>query len=299
MKVILFGGDGFLGRGLQDHFKQHNIDFKSIDIKDYDLIRLSNKHKCISDLEDVTHIVILASKIGKTLFETSAKSSGYYNTCLHNFMYDAIDEASTLYGKPYNVTYYSSSEVYGNLNSINDVITENSPFQFIENDDRYLYSMVKHKAENDYVRLHYNYPNIISSLKILYPFNIYGKNQKRGVVYEMIKSALKYNRIFFNKNTTRTMTGLKLASEMACSYILSDDDIYKNIADNRCSLTLKSLAHIIGDVLNINNIEYHECSEDNFIQYRHTSKPDEDIELSKSIMKDEIIELYEEIKNEI
>jgi hypothetical protein len=299
MKIILFGGDGFLGKGLQECLKGQSIDYKSIDVKDYDLIRYANMQKCIADLEDATHVVILASKIGKHLFETSAKSASYYNGCLHNFIYEAIETAAIKYGKPYNVTYYSSSELYGSLNSMDEIITENSPYQFIENNERYLYSMVKHKAENEYFRLHNDCPEIVSSLKILYPFNVYGKNQKRGVVYEMIKSALRHRKIFYSRDTTRTMTGLKLASEMSCSCILEEGNLCKNIADCRCSLTMKSLAYIIGAVLDISKIEYRESTTDDFIQYRHTSKPDEDIETAKSIMKNEILALAEEIKKEI
>ena len=68
MKVILFGGSGFLGQGLQEEFRNRNIDFKSIDKEDYDLINYKNLDKCIEDLKNISHVVILASKIGANLF---------------------------------------------------------------------------------------------------------------------------------------------------------------------------------------------------------------------------------------
>ena len=54
MKVILFGGNGFLGQGLQEEFRNRNIDFKSIDKEDYDLANYKNLNKCIENLKDIS-----------------------------------------------------------------------------------------------------------------------------------------------------------------------------------------------------------------------------------------------------
>lgn len=299
MKVILFGGSGFLGQGLQEELRNRNIDFKSIDKDDYDLINYKNLDKCIEDLKDISHIVILASKIGVDLFISDPISSAKYNEQIHKFIYDAIVFASKKYSKKYNVTYYSTSETYGSLNSINDVITENTSYDFIKGHDRYLYSYVKCQAETDYYKLNYEHPEIVSSVKIIHPFNIYGKNQKRGVIYNMIKSALNKKIICYNDDTTRTMTGLKLASKLSVDSILSNKNHHINVADNRCSLSMKSLAYIIKDILNLDDVNIISYLPDKFIQYRHTSKPDTNIELSKEVMRDEILELVEQIKVEI
>ena len=299
MKVILFGGNGFLGQGLQEELRNRNIDFKSIDKDDYDLINYKNLDKCIEDLKDISHIVILASKIGVDLFISDPISSAKYNEQIHKFIYDAIVFASKKYSKKYNVTYYSTSETYGSLNSINDVITENTPYDFIKGHDRYLYSYIKCQAETDYMKLNYEHPEIVSSIKIIHPFNIYGKNQKRGVIYNMIKSALNKKIICYNDDTTRTMTGLKLASKLSVDSILSNKNHHINVADNRCSLSMKSLAYIIKDILNLDDVNIISYLPDKFIQYRHTSKPDTNIELSKEVMRDEILELVEQIKVEI
>jgi nucleoside-diphosphate-sugar epimerase len=297
--IILLGGGGFLGQGLQEELRNRSIDFKSVDKEDYDLANYKNLNQCIEDLKDISHIVILASKIGSNLFMTNPVSSAKYNEQIHKFIYDAIIFASKKYSKSYNVTYYSTSETYGSLNSINDVITENTPYDFIKGHDRYLYSYVKWQAESDYMKLNYEHPEIVSSVKIIHPFNIYGKNQKRGVVYDMIRTALSKKTIGYSDDTTRTMTGLKFASKLSVDSILSDKNHHINIADNRCSLSMKSLAYIIKDTLQLNDINVIGYTPDKFIQYRHTSKPDVNIELSKEVMRDEILELAKQIKTEV
>jgi nucleoside-diphosphate-sugar epimerase len=149
------------------------------------------------------------------------------------------------------------------------------------------------------MKLNYEHPEIVSSVKIIHPFNIYGKNQRRGVVYDMIRTALSKKTIGYSDDTTRTMTGLKFASKLSVDSILSDKNHHINIADNRCSLSMKSLAYIIKDTLQLNDINVIGYTPDKFIQYRHTSKPDVNIELSKEVMRDEILELAKQIKTEV
>jgi hypothetical protein len=62
---------------------------------------------------------------------------------------------------------------------------------------------------------------------------------------------------------------------------------------------MKSLAYIIKDTLQLNDINVIGYTPDKFIQYRHTSKPDVNIELSKEVMRDEILELAKQIKTEV
>jgi hypothetical protein len=51
--------------------------------------------------------------------------------------------------------------------------------------------------------------------------------------------------------------------------------------------------------LQLNDINVIGYTPDKFIQYRHTSKPDTNIELAKEVMRDEILELADQIKTEV
>ena len=97
MYILLLGGNGFLGSGLQDEFRQRNIIFKSVDKEDYDLINYANIYRCVEDLKDTTHVVVLASKVGIDLFNTNPVPASKYNSLIHNFIIDAIKASSKLY----------------------------------------------------------------------------------------------------------------------------------------------------------------------------------------------------------
>ena len=293
--VILFGGDGFLGKGLQRELTKRNVLFKSIDIKDYDLVNFNNLARCIEDLKDITHIVILASKIGAVLFNTYAKISADYNKKLHTFMYEAIIRASRKYNKSYNVTYYSTSEIFGNRKSIDDIITDKSEYTFNINSDRQLYSYIKYEAEQDYIKLNYDCPDIVNSIKIIRPFNVYGQGQRRGVVYEMLMSLKNNNYIEYSEDTTRTMTNIDFASKYSTDVILADNNINVNIADKDYSMSMKTLAEVIKISLNRLDCKLIPKPKDTIVQYRHVSKITNDIDFLVKNMSQHIQKLYLEI----
>ena len=51
--------------------------------------------------------------------------------------------------------------------------------------------------------------------------------------------------------------------------------------------------------MQLNDINIIGYTPDKFIQYRHTSKPDANIELAKDIMRDEILELADQVKQDL
>lgn len=108
----------------------------------------------------------------------------------------------------------------------------------------------------------------------------------------MIKSALLENKIFYAKNTTRSMTDIEMTSIMSTDIILSNKNIKLNVVDPRNSLTMEALANIVNDVLHA-NCKLIELPPDTSIQYRHVSKVNNNIELSKHIMSPHILELAE------
>ncbi len=296
MNVLLLGGDGFLGQGLQQEFSYRDIQYKSLDIKDFDLHDVKNISKLTDSLEKYDNIVMLASKLGVKLFEIDPINAANYNKQIYDNVISAIKLASEKFKKSFNVTYYSTSEVFCSQKSINDFITENTSYNFDYSNPRHLYAYVKWQAEDELFKINSKHPEIISTVKIIRPFNIYGRNQKRGVLYDMIKSVLKDNTIFYSKDTTRSMTDIDMTNIMSTDIILSTKNLKINIVDARNSLTMEALANIVNDVLCL-NCELIELPKDKSIQYRHVSIVNNNIELSKNIMKQHILELAPQVSN--
>jgi nucleoside-diphosphate-sugar epimerase len=142
--------------------------------------------------------------------------------------------------------------VYGNRKSKYDIIKNITNYNIDKSKGlRYLYAYIKATYEqkfNDLLNL-YNSP--LFSFKVIRPFNIIGQNQKRGVLFEMIKSAVLNKKIKYNKDTTRTFTGIDYASSKAVDVIISSGSYSVNVSDTRCSITLEQLANIVKNVLNI------------------------------------------------
>ena len=66
--ILLLGGNGFLGSGLKDEFSRRGMHFRSIDIDELDLSS-GDAHVILKTmLKDVSHVVILAAKIGRVIF---------------------------------------------------------------------------------------------------------------------------------------------------------------------------------------------------------------------------------------
>lgn len=298
MNILLLGGDGFLGKGLRKELLQRNVNFESLDKNDIDLSDTLNIDKLVKQLQYFDDIVVLASKIGAKLFETNAKDAAQYNKTIHENILAAVKLAAKKYNKSFEITYYSTSEVFNSQLDANTFITEDTSYSFDYSNPRHLYSYYKWQAELDYFNLKNNHSDIVSCVKILRPFNIFGRNQIRGVVYDMIESAYKTNKIYFSDDTTRTLTDIDFASKMSVDAILSHSDMRLNIVDNRNSLTMEALAHIIADAIDI-KCDFIKMEADKSIRYRNTSAVNENLQMSKDIMTPHIIELAEQIKRNI
>lgn len=300
-KVLLLGGNGFLGKGLQNELQKRNIYFKSLDLNDADLSTdVGQKFlKLFLKENDYDNIVILASKIGAILFNSEPYLAANYNKILYNNIVQSCFETMLNENKHFSITFYSTSECFGSLDSIDDVITDKSMYKFNLENPRYLYSYNKYLIENKLFDFQKAYPDLLQSIKILRPFNVFGRNQQRGVIYNMLFSGITTQKIYYSKNTTRTFTDIDLASKMSVDKILSNKNCKANIVDNKNSLSMKSLANIINDILteklNIKS-DLIELPIDTAIQYRHTSKPDSNIEEIKNNMKNSILELISEIQ---
>ena len=296
MRVLLLGGNGFLGTGLQKELNNRKIDFISIDKDDIDLVDKYSANKLVDILENITHVVILASNIGTSIFngqDSVILKAAYENAAMLENIKTGIFLANKKYRRKYNVTFYSTSEVYGNQRSIYSTIKSITNYNIVQNKGlRYLYAYIKEKFEKDYKKIMSMYDSPVSCFKVVKPFNVIGENQKRGVLFEMVKSAINSNLIIYNKDTSRTFTNIDYASFEGVNVILRDFSYSMNVADERCSLTLESLAKIVKDVLQLEDCQLVELQPDSYIQYRQVSQVDENIEKSKEVLAPYIKQLY-------
>ena len=109
-KVLLLGGEGFLGKGLQDEFLARCVPFRSVDAVNLDL----SSWRCIQPLADImadgfTDVVLLAGMSGRDAFAAEPERWAAYNDRILQ------DVASAMYGagRRFALTYYSTPEVLG------------------------------------------------------------------------------------------------------------------------------------------------------------------------------------------
>lgn len=268
-KILLVGGNGFLGSGIKDELNERDIDYISIDVDDIDLEIENSDLKLIEYLSDITHVVCLAAKIGRTIFNENPIENAKKNERIFNNVINAVKKSSKKYNKKYDFTFYSTSEIFGSIRE-SDVITINttpSP----TNTPRSIYSKQKLEAESVLKYLYEN-ENVLSGLKIIRPFNVSGKYQKRGVLYEMISDALKNKSIWYSDSTIRSLTSAQYAKKRSVDTILkkSDNIVYENLSED-ITIDMYSIAKIIKTVIGDEDIKIIQKQKDNEILIRQTS----------------------------
>ena len=129
----------------------------------------------ITDLTSFKSI-LLASKLGATLFNNALQAEDAYKTnkAIADNVLAAINEAAVKYCKSYSLAYYSSCELFGNIPSEEAFVQ--AQYNPIMSKKRYLYSKAKIDAEEAFKTCCKEHPEIVNGVKIVRPFNIYGKN---------------------------------------------------------------------------------------------------------------------------
>lgn len=297
IKVLLVGGNGFIGINLKDEFIRRHIQFDTMDITDEDLTRSNSV--MVKKLKDVTHVFLLASKIGSTLFNKTPVEPYYDNITILYSCINAIQDATSKYNRKYNVVWYSSSEIFGSTKK-EDIILDSSDVKLNMNHARTLYSIVKLTGELLLKQMFHD--GQISSLTILRLFNISGKHQRRGVVYDMIESAIANGKIEFSSDTTRTITSVKCMIDQTFEAVFGNTSgvVEKNITESENSILMEDLARMIGEYLAskcaIDKIDLVRREPDAFLQYRHTGKMKLG-NINKRSMTRIIKEVLAEVKN--
>lgn len=218
---------------------------------------------------NINCIVNLASCVGiQTFNSNNAFSAGLNNLKLLNNLLTILK-----YKKRPNlkVVQFSTSEVFGATNTLDT-------FQITNNNIRSIYSQIKLLGETAIIEL--QKLGYIKTYHIIRPFNPSGKFQTQGVTYDMYKSAINTSKIYYRKNTTRTITDIQNICSCYISDITSSNNTIKNYYYDQaiqfcCSIKLKTLALVIKNYCELKynkNIILFEQDTDDVIQYRHYDK---------------------------
>ena len=296
-KVLLVGGNGFIGQNLRDELIKKQIPFDITDINEEDLTVANNI--LIDKLKDVTHVFLLASKIGAKLFNKTPIEPYFDNISILYNCIDAIQIASERYKRKYHIVWYSSSEVFGSIEPY-EMILNDSYVKLNMNDARSLYSVVKLTGELLLKQMYKD--KQINSLTILRLFNISGKYQRRGVLFDMINSALSSKQIEFSDKTTRTITSVQCMIDETFDTVFKNANgvVYKNITEDNNSIYMEDLTKMVSNYLISNNIvdkiDLIRNQPDNFLQYRHTGDISK-YNINKVEFNKIISDVFEEVKN--
>lgn len=93
LKILLLGGDGFLGKGLQREFTTRNVDFTSLDMKDVDLTDPDSVSQIALTVTEYSHIVHLASIVGIEVFNSEPEYGAAVNAQIYKNFIKALNLA--------------------------------------------------------------------------------------------------------------------------------------------------------------------------------------------------------------
>ena len=215
--IIVLGGNGFLGSNLCNKLDEFNFSLYVLDKSLKCDLSTNDGQQMFKDIvldcDGEIDVVMMAAKLGSKLFDESPFEPFNENLEIDMKTIDSIKHLHDAYGIKFHVTYYSTSEVYGNIDDFdNPTISINPSYP------RSLYAQEKLIVETLLNQMRSNQE--IESLRIFRPFNVSGKGQRRGVVYEMIESALSEKKIKYSSSSSREITFIDDATDYACKMII-------------------------------------------------------------------------------
>lgn len=182
MKILIIGGNGFIGRSLAEYFyKTHDVTvldkhIASGDTSQYTCIQcdvLNDSHVLNAAIKGADLVYHLASPVGIHSIDQN------YNSFLHDMMRINLAVFSTVKEHNKKIIFFSTSEVYGNCEDAcetDDCIIGNP------NTPRWGYASGKLTSE-------FLCKSLCEQSTILRPFNICGAGDDKGVLYKMLHAA--------------------------------------------------------------------------------------------------------------
>ena len=248
-EVVVLGGNGFLGTNLCEALWSKGIKPIVLDkslgcdlATDDGQKMFGNALHSLCNIDEID-VIMMAARLGSALFDTNPLTPYLENKAINEKCIDTMMQFSNPTSK-FHISFYSTSEVYGNIDPANvpkKLVTTIDPLY-----SRSLYAQEKLATETV---LHYlREIGKIKSLRVFRPFNVSGKWQKRGVVYEMVKTAVLERQIRYTANQTREITSAKRATEMALHAVISREEETIDLTSKN-HISLKDLAWSIKDVL--------------------------------------------------
>lgn len=267
---LLVGGKGFLGKSFARWAVREGHACETVDQEEIDVAAGSKKLADLLLARPGRHILLMASKVGAKLFKAFPVASWIENSRMLANMVEATEVAGRSLG---SVSWFSTSETYGS--SWRKIENGKTAFKLDYSNPRSLYSQCKLAGETAFTSL--LECGCLEKLRIFRPFNVFGPEQRRGVVYEMVVSAIRDKRVYYSAKTNRTLTPASYFAEAAGRSILSGktfEEVDVSVPDY--SVTMEVLAKTITAILKrngfVDEVEIEEDRPDAAVRSRHTGR---------------------------
>lgn len=225
-EVVVLGGNGFLGTWLCEALWLRGAKPLVLDkALGCDLATDAGQEafKHVLNSIDSAHgidIVMMAAQLGAEKFDTQPLEPYQENKAINEKCIDTVMKFKEETKADIHISFYSTSEVYGNVDP------GNVPIHLVPTIDptfpRALYAQEKLLTETmlNYLRN----KGTIASLRVFRPFNVSGKWQKRGVLHGMVKSAIERREINYTLRQTREITFAQDATSTAVNMVLKREE---------------------------------------------------------------------------